>query len=119
MAAEPSRVRVYPKAAVLEALRTDPSSAMSFLKLVAHQIIELRQRLELMKVRSAKERVMLYLDFNAGPGGTVSLPGALQDIASELGLTREALYRTLASLEQTGAIERSKSRIRLKKMLGV
>jgi CRP/FNR family transcriptional regulator, dissimilatory nitrate respiration regulator len=103
VAAEPSRVRVYPKAAVLEALRTDPASAMSFLELVAHEIIELRQRLELMKVRSAKERVMLYLDFNAGPSGTVNLPGTLQDVASELGLTREALYRTLASLEQTGA----------------
>jgi CRP/FNR family transcriptional regulator, dissimilatory nitrate respiration regulator len=95
VAAEPTRVRIYPKTAVLDALRTDPASAMSFLKLVAHQIIELRQRLELMKVRSAKERVMLYLDFNTGPGGMVRLPGPLQDIASELGLTREALYRTL------------------------
>jgi CRP/FNR family transcriptional regulator, dissimilatory nitrate respiration regulator len=118
VAAEPSRVRIYPKTVVLNALCTDPVSAMSFLKLVAHQIIELRQRLELMKVRSAKERVMLYLDFKAGPSGTVSLPGPLQDIASELGLTREALYRTLASLEQTGAIERTKARIRLKKSLG-
>ena len=69
VAAEPSRVRIYPKTAVLNALRTDPASAMSFLELVAHQIIELRQRLELMKVRSAKDRVMLYLDFNAGPDG--------------------------------------------------
>ena len=59
VAAEPSRVRIYPKTAVLDALRTDPDSAMSFLKLVAQQIIELRQRLELMKVRSAKERVLL------------------------------------------------------------
>ena len=118
VATEPSRVRIYPKTAVLDALRSDPASAMSFLKLVAHQIIDLRQRLELMKVRSAKERVMLYLDFHAGVGGTVSLPGPLQDVASELGLTREALYRTLASLEQTGAIERTKSRIRLKKSLG-
>src|SRR6266566_6473742 len=102
VATEPSQVNVYPKQAVLKALRSDPATAMSFLALMAHQVIDLRQRLELMKVRSAKERVMLYFDFNAGAGGTVSLPGPLQDIASELGLTREALYRTLASLEQTG-----------------
>src|SRR5712691_6777346 len=88
VATEPSRVRIYPKAAVLKALRTDPASAMSFLALVARQIIELRQRLELMKVRSAKQRVMLYLDFNVAPDGhTVKLPGQLQDIAGELGLT--------------------------------
>src|SRR5437667_4939643 len=105
VATEPSQVCIYPKAAVLNALRADPANAMSFLSLVAHQVIELRQRLELMKVRSAKERVMLYLDLKAGPDGrTVELPGQLQDIASELGLTREVLYRTLASLEQAGAI---------------
>ena len=120
VATEPSRVRVYPKAAVLNALRTDPPSAMSFLKLMAHQVIGLRQRLEVMKVRSAKERVMLYLDLNAAPDGrTVELRGQLQDIASELGLTREALYRTLASLERAGAIKRVGARIVLKKSPGV
>ena len=38
---------------------------MSFLRFMAHQVIDVRQRLELMKVRSAKERVLLYLDLNA------------------------------------------------------
>ena len=110
---------IYPKAAVLNALRADPANAMSFLSLVAHQVIELRHRLEIMKVRSAKERVMLYLDLNAGPDGrTVDLRSQLQDIASELGLTREVLYRTLASLEQAGAIERADARILVKKSPG-
>jgi CRP-like cAMP-binding protein len=120
VATEPSRVRVYPKEAVLNALRTDSTSAMSFLAFMAHQVIEVRQRLELMKVRSAKERVLLYLDLNAERDGrTVNLRGHLQDIASELGLTREALYRTLASLERAGAIERADTRIVLKKSLDV
>jgi CRP-like cAMP-binding protein len=119
VASEPSRVCVYPKTAMLKALNTDPTSAVEFLKLVSRQIIDLRQQLELMKVRSAAERLLLYLDFNAGPDGrTVRLPGALQDIASELGLTREALYRTLAKLEQDGAIERAPSSILLKRSLG-
>src|SRR6266704_3287112 len=116
VATEPSQVRVYPKAAVLDALRADPANAMSFLSLVAHQVIELRHRIEIMKVRSAKERVMLYLDLNAGPDGrTVDLRSQLQDIAGELGLTREVFYRTLASLEQAGAIERNDARILLKR----
>ena len=116
VATEPSRVRIYPKTALLTALSADPTSALSFLKLMAHQIFDLRQRLELMKVRSAKERVMLYFDLNAGPDGrTVNLRSQLQDIASELGLTREAFYRTLATLERAGAIERAGSRILLKK----
>ena len=118
-AAEPSRVRVYPKVAVLNAFRADPAGAMPFLALIAREVIQLRQRLELMKVRSAKDRVMLYLDLYAGTDGrTVNLPGQLQDIASDLGLTREALYRTLAGLERAGAIERAGTRILIKKSLG-
>ncbi len=119
VAAEPSRVRVYPKSAVLNALRTDPASALSFLKLTANQVMGLCHQLELMKVRSATDTVKLYLDFNAeSDGRTVKLPGQLQDIASELGLTREALYRTLASLERAGAIERAADHILLKTSLG-
>ena len=45
VAAEPSQVRVYPKDAVLQRLRSDPASAMSFLSHLAHQIIAVRQRL--------------------------------------------------------------------------
>jgi len=118
VATERSRVRVYPKAAVLKTLNTDPSAALPFLRLMAHQVIEARQRLELMKIRSAKDRVMLYLDLHAGAGGSVSLKSELQDIASELGLTREAFYRTLASLEHAGAIERAGAAILLKRALG-
>jgi CRP-like cAMP-binding protein len=120
VATEPSRVRIYPKQAVLTALRTDPANAMSFLALMAHQVIELRQRLEVMKVRSAKERVLVYLDLNSElDGRTVNLRSQLQDIASELGLSREAFYRTLASLERDGAIERARSRILLKRSVAI
>jgi len=115
VATEASQVRVYPKVAVLNTLRENSASAMSFLSLMAHQIINLRQRLEVMKVRSAQDRVMLYLDLHAGRDGhTVNLRGQLQDIAGELGLTREAFYRTLASLERAGTIERTGARIRIK-----
>src|SRR5207237_9156369 len=69
VATEPSRVRIYPKTALLTALSADPTSALSFLKLMAHQIFDLRQRLELMKVRSDKQRVMLNFDLHAGPDG--------------------------------------------------
>src|SRR2546425_9054269 len=41
VATEPSQVRVYPKAAVLNVLRSDPASAMSFLALVTRQVIKL------------------------------------------------------------------------------
>jgi CRP-like cAMP-binding protein len=118
VATETSRVRIYPKALVLSALNTTPSSALPFLKRMAHQVIEARQRLELMKIRSAKERVLLYIDLHAGMDDEMTLKGELQDVAGELGLTREAFYRTLAGLERTGAIKRSGAGIVLKKTVG-
>jgi CRP-like cAMP-binding protein len=118
VATEPSRVRVYPKAEVLNALNTNPSCAVPLLELLAHQVIDARQRLELMKIRSAKERVLLYFDLHVGAGGALTLEGPLQDVANELGLTREAFYRTLADLERAGAIERSDARIVLRRSPG-
>lgn len=118
VAAEPCRVRRYPKAEVLAALRADPDAAFRFLGMVARQLQELRQRLELRNVRSAQERVRLFLALHAGPDGTVAVPGALQDIAADIGLTREALYRALAALEHKGVIARQGTRIRLRKSSG-
>ena len=53
VAAEPSRIRVYPKAKVMEALRTDPVLAPAFMARLAHQLQELRARMELRSIRSA------------------------------------------------------------------
>lgn len=49
------------------------------------------------------------------PRHAVSLSGTLKDIAAELGLTHEALYRTLADMSADGEIERRKGTIRLLK----
>ena len=114
VAAASSRVRVYPKAEVIEALRADPALAEAFMARLARQLQELRARMELRNIRSAKERVLQYLRLRAGRGRSVALDGQLQDIAAEIGMTREALYRTLAALEAEGRLSRSETAILLK-----
>jgi CRP-like cAMP-binding protein len=83
---------------------------------LARQVQALRARLEERTIRSARDRVLrrLVLAADAG-GGTLRLGGTLMDLAAEIGLTHEALYRTLASLERDGAIARTKGRITLRK----
>jgi CRP-like cAMP-binding protein len=103
---------------VLDLIRSDPESAASVLAVMARQLQEVRQRLELRNVRSARDRIMLYLELKADPDGLVAVGGELQDIAADLGLTREALYRTLATLEQDGAIKRDGTGLVLKRRLG-
>jgi DNA-binding MarR family transcriptional regulator len=50
-------------------------------------------------------------------GCTVNVPGTLKDLAAELGLTHEALYRTLADMAAAGEIERLTGKIKLVKPL--
>ena len=41
----------------------------------------------------------------------MTLSGTLKDLAAELGLTHEALYRTLAALTRSGEIKRARGKI--------
>ncbi len=72
--------------------------------------------MELRNIRSARERVLQYLRLRAGRHGrSIAIEGQLQDIAAELGMTREALYRTLARLEAEGFVRRIRTAILLEK----
>jgi CRP-like cAMP-binding protein len=114
VAATDAVVRLYPKAAVLNELDRDTKAARAFMAMLSRQVMSLRSRLEQRNIRSARERVRHYLVANAGDDGrTVMLARTLKEVANELGLTHEALYRTLAQMAATGEIERQKGRIRL------
>ena len=115
VAAAQSRVRVYPKPTVMEALRTDPALAEAFMARLARQLQELRALMELRNIRSARERVLQYLRLRVH-GRSIAVEGQLQEIAAEIGLTREALYRTLAALEAEGCLTRTQTTILLKKI---
>lgn len=105
-------VRVYPKTAVLAAFDKDRKAAQAFTATLARQVMNLRTRIEQRNIRSARDRLRHYLQVNADADGrTVLLTGTLKDLAAELGLTHEALYRTLATLERSGEIKRGKGKI--------
>lgn len=111
----PSRVRVLPKGMLLAAIDSDPQLARRFMAVLARQVMTLRTRLEQRNIRSARERVLRHLALIADRDGMVQREGTLIDLAAEIGLTHEVLYRTLATLEREGVIERDRQRIRLTK----
>lgn len=107
-------VRLYPKAAVLAEFQRDPKAAQAFMAMLARQVMTLRTSLEQRNIHSARDRIRHYLALNLGPDGrSVTLSGTLKDLAATLGLTHEALYRTLADMQADGEIERLKGKIRL------
>jgi CRP-like cAMP-binding protein len=107
-------VRLYPKKMVLAELKRDPKLAQSFTARLAQQVMGLRTRLERRNIHSARDRVRHFLAVNLGTDGrTVTLSGTVKDLAADLGLTHEALYRTLARMTAEGEIKRVGATIRL------
>ena len=111
-------VRFYPKAAILVEFKRNPKAAEAFMAMLARQIMDLRTRLEQRNIHSARDRIRHYFAVNLGPDGrSVALPGSLKEFAAHLGLTHEALYRTLAKMQKDAEIQRDKGKIRLLRRL--
>jgi CRP/FNR family transcriptional regulator, dissimilatory nitrate respiration regulator len=105
-------VRFIPKEAVLSVLKRDPNFARATVARLASEVMTLRMRIERRNIPSARDRLRYYLETNAGDDGrTVLVGGTLWDLATELTLTHEALYRTLAKMAKRGEIKRSKKRM--------
>lgn len=120
VAATASRVRRYSKAELLAAFRDDPKISERFMAMLAHQVHALRARLEERNIGSARERVLHHLALAVGADGrTVRMDGTLIDLAAELGLSHETLYRTLAALEKAGTIARTPTEIVLQKPMPI
>ena len=107
-------VRLYRKAFLLAQLERDPQAALSFMATLVEQILNLRIR-QRRSIPSARDRVRHYLTSNVGGGRerTVNLPSTLKDLAAELGLTHETLYRTLSEMSANGEIAKLSGKIRL------
>ncbi|MDP8920328.1 MAG: Crp/Fnr family transcriptional regulator [Pseudomonadota bacterium] len=114
VASVPSVVHLLPRSAALEVFSSEPDIAQAFMATLARQVMTLRTRLENRNLRTARARVLHYLGLQAhGTDGVVRVNSNLKSMASELGLSHESLYRTLAALEVEGAIERGHGEIRL------
>jgi CRP/FNR family transcriptional regulator, dissimilatory nitrate respiration regulator len=116
IAATEALVRLYPKKVLLKELERDPKLARAFTARLAQQVMALRTRLEQRNILSARERIRHFFTLNLGVDGqTVELSGTLKELAADLGLTHEALYRTLADMEKDNEIRRVGGKIIIQK----
>lgn len=95
-----------PVQTLAQALESDREFSMRWMKMLNLEIKHLRLVCERLSMKSVKERVLHLLD-TEGTGGRYQVSTDLKTLASELGVTHEALYRTLASLEETGELFRA------------
>lgn len=114
IAARASTLLAFPAGQVRALIAKDPEFASQWIALLARQLHACRARLERLALRSAADRIVHYLHTEgSGPRHEVTLSGNLKDLARELGLTHESLYRTLAGLERKGLVRREGRRLSL------
>lgn len=105
-----SRLQLFPKKALEAALRENPTLASEYMLLQARRCVALRRTLELRSLRSARDRIIQYLQTPGTNGGSIQLrlDRPLKNIADDLGLTHESFYRTLARLTEEGVVTRTR-----------
>jgi CRP-like cAMP-binding protein len=116
LATEPTDLLQVPAVALRDLLENDKEFAHEWVGLLARQLRAARTRVERLSLKSAAERVRhLLVSEGRGSRCQVELRGTLKDLSRQLGLTHEVLYRTLATMEREGVIERKEGILRLAK----
>lgn len=93
LATTDSAVLALPRSVFLSALAADPHLAADWAAMLARGVQAARFRSEIRSLRKVADRLDAWL----GEGNHLPDKGHWQDVANELGVTREALYRELAS----------------------
>ncbi|HUX89648.1 MAG TPA: Crp/Fnr family transcriptional regulator [Gallionellaceae bacterium] len=90
---------------VRQALLADPAFAMRWVGMLNRELKRLRAQCERLSLKGVRDR-LLHLIESEGQCGRLALGAGLKSIALELGVTHEALYRTVAEMEKQGVLRR-------------
>ena len=100
-----SEIIQIPIQTLADALSMDPAFAGRWINMLNQEVRRLRLQCERLSMKSVKDKI-LHLINTEGKNGEYQVNTGLKSLAGELGVTHEALYRTLAALEKTKMIRR-------------
>ena len=107
---EASLLLCFPLEAFRVALEKDAPFRSVWMELLAKEVRKLRAQCERLSLHGAADRVIHYIE-SEGTGGAITLSQSRKSWASELGLSHEALYRTLKQLGAQGVLHLDGHRI--------
>jgi CRP-like cAMP-binding protein len=87
------------------ALSSNTEFAMRWIAMLNHEVRRLRAQTERLSLKGVEDR-LLHLIETEGVDGRLDITSGLKSVAAQLCVTHEALYRTVARLEQAGALQR-------------
>ncbi len=107
-----SEIIQIPLSALADALNSDSAFAARWIRMLNQEVKRLRLQCERLSMKSVKDRV-LHLIHTEGKNSQYQVSTGLKSLAGELGVTHEALYRTLAALEQSREIKRENGLLKI------
>jgi len=96
--------------AIRQALLADSAFALRWMAMLNRELKRLRAQCERLSIKGVRNR-LLHLIESEGQGGRLALGAGLKSVALELGVTHEALYRTVAEMEKQGVLRREDGQI--------
>lgn len=113
VAAADGRLLAFPIRAFREALDGDAAFRNDWMAQLAREVRRLRARCERLSLHGAEARILHAIE-SEGTAGTLALVQSRKAWAAELGLSHEALYRTLARLQAEGTLVLDGARLTLR-----
>lgn len=101
----PSQVTQLPIGEVRSAMNGDPLFASRWIGMLNREVKRLRLQCERLSLNKVQDR-LFHLMESEGQDGKYPLGTGLKSLASELGVTHEALYRCVSDLEKRGLLHR-------------
>ena len=87
----------------------------NMLGLIAKKNLMLQNRMEILELKSVREKVMLYLEsFRAKQGKNITIPFNREEMADFLCVERSALSHELAKMKKDGLIEYRKNQFQVR-----
>ena len=102
-----------PVKTLTQSLDQDPAFASRWIYMLNSEVRRLRLHLERLNMKSIRDR-LIHLIETEGKDGQFPIPSGLKTLAGELGVTHEALYRTIAALQSEGLLIKENARLILK-----
>ena len=112
VASVPTSVLRVPSEVIRQSLK-DEGFAAAWRAELSRELRRLRAQCERLSLNTAEDRIRHFVE-TEGEGDVLTLTQTKKRWAAELGLTHEALYRTLAQMKRSGAIRVAKTEIHLK-----
>lgn len=84
---------------------TDSNFSLKWVQLLGKEIMRLRTQSERLGLKDIRSK-LIHLIEAEGKQGVLILQSDLKSLASEIGVTHEALYRVIAALEKEGALRK-------------